>query len=94
MEKLNPDLVLQRIKEVKGWFVEGNSIKKIIKTKGFPSTAGIVTTICTICQQFDHHPDHLTMKYTEIEVVFSTHTAGGITEKDIEIAIEINKFVE
>jgi Pterin 4 alpha carbinolamine dehydratase len=32
------------------------------------------------------------VKYAEIEVSFSTHTAGGITEKDIEIAVEINKF--
>jgi 4a-hydroxytetrahydrobiopterin dehydratase len=93
MKKLNPDIVLQRIKEVSGWFVEGNSIKKIFKTKGFPQTAGIVTTISTICQQFDHHPDYLTMKYAEVEVSFSTHDAGGITEKDIEIAAEINKFV-
>jgi len=92
MEKLNPDLVLERIKEVKGWFVEGNSIKKTFKTKGWPASVGLVSTIGTIRQQFDHHPDYLLMKYAEIEVSFSTHTAGGITQKDIEIAIEINKY--
>jgi len=92
MEKINPNLVIERIQEVKGWFVDGNSIKKTFKTKGFPETAGLVTTISTICQQFDHHPDYLLMKYSEVEVVFSTHTAGGITQKDIDIAIEINKF--
>lgn len=92
MEKLNPDVVRDRIKELKGWFVESDTIKKTFKTKGFPETAGLVTTISTICQQFDHHPDYLLMKYSEVEVVFSTHTAGGITQKDIDIAIEINKF--
>lgn len=92
MEKLNPDLVLERIKEVKGWFVKGDAIKKTFKTKGWPATVGLVSTIGTICQQFDHHPDYLLMKYAEIEVSFSTHTAGGITQKDIEIAIEINKY--
>ncbi len=94
MDKLNPDILLQRIKEARGWYVDGNSIKKVFRTKGFPQTAGLVTLISTICQQFDHHPDYLTMKYSEIEVSFSTHTAGGITEKDIEIALEINKFAE
>ena len=93
MEKLNPDLVLERIKEVKGWFVEGNSIKKTFKTKGWPASVGLVSTIGTICQQFDHHPDYILMKYSELEVSFSTHSAGGITDKDIEIALEINKFV-
>lgn len=92
MEKMNPDLVAQRLKEIQGWFPEGKSIKKTFKTKGFPATMGLVTTIGTICQQFDHHPDYLTLKYAEVEVSFSTHDAGGITEKDIEIAIEINKF--
>ncbi|HWQ82347.1 MAG TPA: 4a-hydroxytetrahydrobiopterin dehydratase [Ignavibacteria bacterium] len=93
MEKLNPDLLLQRIKEANGWFVDGNSIKKVFKTKGFPQTAGLVTVISAICQQFDHHPDYILMKYSELEVSFSTHSAGGITDKDIEIALEINKFV-
>lgn len=92
MEKMNPDLVAQRLKEIQGWFPEGKSIKKTFKTKGFPATMGLVTTIGTICQQFDHHPDYLTLKYAEVEVSFSTHDADGITEKDIEIAIEINKF--
>ncbi len=92
MEKLNPDIVLQRIKEVKGWFVEGNSIKKTFKTKGWPETIGLVSVIGTICHQHDHHPDYLVVKYSEIEAAFSTHTAGGITQKDIDIAIEINKF--
>ena len=92
MEKINPDIVRDRIKELNGWFVDGNSIKKTFKKKGYPETMGLVTTIGTICQQFDHHPDYMLVKYAEIEVSFSTHTAGGITEKDIEIAVEINKF--
>jgi len=89
---MNPDSVAQRLKEIQGWFPDGKSIKKVFKTKGFPATMGLVATIGAICQQFDHHPDYLTLKYAEVEVSFSTHDAGGITEKDIEIAIEINKF--
>ena len=92
MEKLNPDFVKDRLKEIKGWIVEGNSIKKIFKTKGWPETMGIISMIGTICHQHDHHPDYLLVKYSEIEAAFSTHTAGGITQKDIDIAIEINKF--
>lgn len=92
MEKMNPDLVAEKLKELKGWHPEGESIKKIFKTKGFPATMGLVSIIGAICQQFDHHPDYMLVKYSEVEVAFSTHSAGGITEKDIEIAIEINKF--
>jgi 4a-hydroxytetrahydrobiopterin dehydratase len=83
---LNP--ALKRIQK-KGWEVEGKSIVKTFKTKNFPQTMALVSGICGLCQQYDHHPDFLTMKYSEAKVSFSTHTAGGITEKDINIALEI-----
>jgi 4a-hydroxytetrahydrobiopterin dehydratase len=51
---------------------------------------GLVTAIGALCQQHDHHPDYLTMKYSDVEVSFSTHSAKGITMKDIDIAKDIN----
>jgi len=53
----------------------------------------LVSGICGLCQQHDHHPDYLTLKYAEVKVSFSTHTAGGITEKDINIAKEIDTML-
>jgi len=67
-----------------------NSLRKSFKTKGFPQTMGLVTAIGALCQQHDHHPDYLTMKYSDVEVSFSTHSAKGITMKDIDIAKDIN----
>ena len=76
----------------KGWKVEGKSIVKTFTTKNFPQTMALVIGICGLCQQYDHHPDYLTMKYAEVKVSFSTHTAGGITDKDIKIAGDIEKL--
>lgn len=92
MEKMNPEIVFEKVKEIRGWFVDGSSIKKTFKTKGFPATMGLVSTIGAICQQFDHHPDYMLVKYSEVEVSFSTHDANGITQKDLDIAKEINEF--
>jgi 4a-hydroxytetrahydrobiopterin dehydratase len=69
-----------------------DSIKKLFKTKGFPQTMGLATSIGALCQQHDHHPDYLTMKYASVEVSFSTHSAGGITQKDLNIAKEIESL--
>lgn len=82
------DLSLKSIQK-SGWIVKGKSITKVFKTKNFPQTMALVSGICGLCQQFDHHPDYLTMKYAQVEVSFSTHSEGGITEKDINIANEI-----
>ena len=52
--------------------------------------AGLATAIGVFCQQYDHHPDFMTLKYSSVEISFSTHSAGGITLKDINIAKEID----
>jgi len=53
---------------------------------------GFVTAIGGVCQRLNHHPDYVLMKYREVEVSFSTHSAGGVTSKDIEAAEEVEKI--
>lgn len=92
MEKLTEQQINEALKNLKDWkFTEG-SLRKTFTTKGFPQTMGLVTAIGSLCQQFDHHPDYLTMKYSSVEVSFSTHSVKGITEKDLSIAKEIDSL--
>ncbi len=90
MEKLTKKQINSGLKDLKGWKYDGSSIVRTFKTKGFPQTMGLVTAIGSFCQQHDHHPDFLTMKYSSVEVSFSTHSAKGITVKDLNIAKDIN----
>lgn len=90
MEKLSEQQINEELKNLSEWSLVDNSIRKNFKTKGFPQTMGLVTAIGAFCQQHDHHPDYLTMKYASVEVSFSTHSAKGITSKDIEIAKDID----
>ncbi len=90
MEKLNETDIGNALKLLKDWKQVDNSIVKTFKTKGFPQTMGLVTAIGAFCQQHDHHPDYLTMKYSSVEVSFSTHSAKGITQKDFDIAKDID----
>jgi 4a-hydroxytetrahydrobiopterin dehydratase len=92
MAKLTKKEVSAALKGLKDWKQKGNSIVKIFKTKGFPQTMGLTTSIGALCQQFDHHPDYLTMKYDSVEVSFSSHDVKGISSRDIRIAKEINKL--
>ncbi len=90
MEKLTESQIQAELKKLPGWSYSGSSIVKTFKTEGFPQTMGLVTAIGAFCQQHDHHPDYLTLKYSGIEVSFSTHSVKGITIKDIKIAKDIN----
>jgi len=87
--KLDKTKIDEGLGKLKGWEIEGDSIIKVYKTKGYAHTLGLAMAIGSLCQQFDHHPDYMTLKYDEIKVSFSTHSEGGITENDLNIAKEI-----
>ena len=91
-DKLTTKEVKDALKSLKDWKQKGSSIVKIFKTKGFPQTMGLATAIGSLCQQNDHHPDFLTMKYDSVEVSFSSHDVKGISLRDIKIARDINKL--
>jgi 4a-hydroxytetrahydrobiopterin dehydratase len=88
-EKLSSEEIKMKLESLPGWRYEENSIKKVFKTQNYPSTMGFVTAIGSFCQRHNHHPDYILMKYKEVEVSFSTHSAGGVTQKDIDIASDI-----
>ena len=92
MEKLTEAQINDALKELAGWSYEGGSIKKTFKTQNYPATMGFVAAIGGFCQKRNHHPDYVIMKYKEVEVSFSTHSAGGITQNDIEIAKDMEKI--
>jgi len=92
MDKLSESQINSALNDLKGWSYENGSIKKIFKTQNYPATMGFVTAIGGFCQKFNHHPDYVLMKFREVEVSFSTHSAGGITQKDIDIAAELEKI--
>lgn len=92
MNKLTDEQIATALRTLTGWTREGNSIRKKFATKGFAQTMGLAASIGALCQQHDHHPDFLTMKYSEVDVSFSTHSAGGITGKDIAIAKDIESL--
>lgn len=92
MAKLTDEQINEALTNLDGWEKDEDSLKKKIKTDNFPQTMGLVTAIGALCQQFDHHPDWLTLKYSEVEMSFSTHSENGITDKDVNIAKEINKL--
>ncbi len=86
MEKLTASQILEALKGLKGWHYENGSIKKTFKTKNYPATMGFVASVGGFCQRRNHHPDYVLMKFKEVEVSFSTHSAGGVTQIDIDIA--------
>jgi len=89
--KLQDSEVLERLKNLKGWRYEGGKLKKEFKFKDFKESVEFLTKIQPIADSLDHHPD-VCIQYNRVIVEIFTHEVKGITEKDFELAKEIDKL--
>ena len=80
--------IAARLSDLPGWFFEDGWIRRVYKTDGWPTTLMLVNAIGYLAEAAYHHPD-LTVTWGRVVVKLSTHSAGGITEKDIALARRI-----
>jgi 4a-hydroxytetrahydrobiopterin dehydratase len=81
MAKLTPADAGQRLKDLKGWSREGESIRKQYAFGSFREAVSFVVRLAFEAEEADHHPD-ITINYRKVTLVYSTHSEGGLTEKD------------
>jgi 4a-hydroxytetrahydrobiopterin dehydratase len=74
------------------WHLEDGMIRRIYKTAGWKSTLMVINTVGHLAEAAWHHPD-LTASYAWVEVRLVTHSAKGITLKDLELAKKIEEVV-
>jgi 4a-hydroxytetrahydrobiopterin dehydratase len=77
-----------RLKALPGWREEHGSIRRDYATEGWPATLMAANAIGFLAEAADHHPD-LALSWSRITVRLNTHSAGGITDKDLELARRI-----
>ncbi len=88
MALLSENEIAQRLSGLKDWTQEGNQIVKQYKFKNFVESMGFVTKVAILAESVDHHPDIL-IEYSKVTITLSTHSEGGLTEKDFNLASEI-----
>ena len=73
----------ERLRELEGWQLDGNAIRKQFVFKGFPEAVAFVTRLVPGAEAADHHPDVL-INYKRVTLIYSTHSEGGLTDKDFQ----------
>jgi len=71
----------RKIKSLKGWALEGDAIRKQFTFAGFPEAVAFVNRLAPGAEAADHHPDIL-INYKRVTLTYTTHDAGGLTDKD------------
>jgi 4a-hydroxytetrahydrobiopterin dehydratase len=82
-----------RLEPPPGWNrVAGrDAIAKSFKFKDFNAAFGFMTQVALIAEKMDHHPEWSNV-YNRVEVTLTTHSAGGVTVKDISLATAMDKL--
>lgn len=71
--------------------IPGQGLVRVFNTGSFNSGVKLINQIAKIAQEHNHHPDiHLT--FSEVEVTLSTHSVGGVTQRDIDLAKAIDQL--
>ena len=82
--------IAERLKELPGWYYEDGWIRRVYKTDGWPTTLMLVNAVGYLAEAAYHHPD-LTVTWGRMTVKLQNHAAGGITDKDFELARKIEE---
>ena len=77
----------EALKGLKGWTeVAGrDAIKKSLKFGDFSQAFGFMSRVALMAEKLDHHPEWSNV-YNKVEIVLSTHDAGGVSDKDVALA--------
>lgn len=92
MAKLSNTEVEAGLGTLPGWRCEGDEIVKDFELATFPAVIDLVVRIGELAEAADHHPD-LDIRYTTLHVALTSHDAGGLTAKDLELAAQIEAAV-
>jgi 4a-hydroxytetrahydrobiopterin dehydratase len=68
-----------------GWVEEGDALVREFEFASFPDAIAFVGRLADVAEAEDHHPD-IDIRYRRVTVRWSTHSAGGVTEKDRTLA--------
>lgn len=82
MPILSPDEITRRLQTLgNGWTIDGNAIRKQFSFRDFPEAVRFVDRLVPVAEAADHHPD-IVINYKRVTLMYSTHSEGGVTEKD------------
>lgn len=89
MERLDDNDIDARLEELDGWERDGDAISKTYKLDDFVGSVEFVNKLVEPAEDMGHHPD-LSISWNEVRVTITTHSEGGLTANDFELAKRID----
>jgi 4a-hydroxytetrahydrobiopterin dehydratase len=92
MARLEESEIHERLDALEGWRLEGQAITKEFELGDFAGSVDFVNRITAVAEDMNHHPD-LSISWNKVGVSITTHSEGGLTASDFELASRIDGAV-
>ena len=80
----------ERLTDLPGWSRDGEAMTMAAKLRDFRSAMAFVNDVADIAESANHHPD-IDIRWNRVRLTLSTHSAGKLTELDLEVADRIER---
>ena len=90
MSPLDDAGVAQALRQTLGWERAGSEIRRTYRFKDFREALAFVNRVGDLAERAGHHPD-IDIRYNAVTLALTTHDAGGLTAKDVDLARAIDR---
>jgi 4a-hydroxytetrahydrobiopterin dehydratase len=91
MALLDDGALAQGLAKLEGWERHGDTIAKTYRRQDFRAAIAYVNEIAEAAETANHHPD-IDIRWNAVTLALSTHSAGGITDKDLSLAAQADEL--
>lgn len=92
MPLLSDDDVREFLDDHADWSQDNEEITRTYEFADFSESMGFVTRVAIEAEKADHHPD-IDIRWNKVTLALSTHSEGGLTEKDLQLADTVDGLV-
>ena len=92
MDTLNQEQIEAALGELGEWGFEGDALTRTFRFADFVHAIGFVEHLAEVAEERQHHPD-IDIRSNKVTLYLTTHSAGGVTKRDVELAEAIAHLV-
>jgi 4a-hydroxytetrahydrobiopterin dehydratase len=86
------DITARLSKDLPAWRYEGGQLRRTYGTHGFKASVMVANAVAHLAEAAWHHPD-IVISFGKVEVAIESHDAGGITDRDFELAAKVEQVI-
>lgn len=89
--KLEGEALEQAVAQLSGWTLKDEKLHRVLNFADFVEAFGFMSQVALVAERMNHHPEWCNV-YKTVAISLNTHDVGGLTQKDIDLALAIDKL--